>query len=1061
MYTDRVLPPLVPLRALAVVASLFLASGCSEEASPSPAPDAGPQPASATSGRDAATTAPAARGALDPSPRNLFGKRTPPLRAQELELAERADPAKDDFESEKWHARAEPVLAAFVQALAGAPQVDTAGLEATLDPSFAGLRAFATEDLVPAEDDGGLRIARAATCERRYTREELGEAAAAIRAGAAGPARVELRSVGLERLDDGWATTVQVQLDAAGVQVNEDWRVTWSDGPRVRAVDVVRHEEVHAAGPLFEEVTHAALGANEFWAEEMDRGVADYFMRIDRLAGFSFQGMHGLAVGDVNGDGLDDLYVCQQVGLPNRLLVRNPDGTATDRAPELFLDYLDLTRAALIVDMNSDGRQDLVLAVANEVVIAYQGKTQRFDRRLSLTAPGSEQIYTLCAGDVTGDGRLDLFAGRYALGGVMHGFPTPYHDAENGALNVLWVRDGARFVDASEPAGLTAVSSRFTLGSLMVDYDDDGDLDLYVVNDFGRNNLFKNDGTGRFEEVAVAVGAEDMAAGMGASAADYDLDGDIDLYVTNMFAASGLRIASQPEFMDGRDPDIHRHYVRHARGNTLLENRGDGTFEDVTEEAGVAMGRWGWGGKFLDFQNDGREDLYIPNGSTTSAEDEEDDLENFFWRGVIARSPRGGTPTESYKTAFTTIHNLVMYEQRTWNGRERNCAYVNLGDGSFANVSGASGADFPDDARAAAVLDWNDDGLADLVLRNRNAPRLRVLLNRNPAPGRFLALDLVGPEGSNRDAIGARVDVEVGGQRYSKRLFAGDGYLAQSSKRLLFGLGSAQGEASATVRWPDGSTQSFEGLALDARHRLVHGSAAAEPVAAHARIQLAADTEAAPAPSPVRRMVLANKLPLGPLELPGFEDSARTFDSLDQEALIVFGSALHQGSVEEIERLAARRDELAAAGLTLVPMVIDEGRDLARARALLGELGLLDRAGYADGSLRRTLEGVMLEVLGFYDRIPLPSALHVDSKGQLAVAWLGPVDVDALLRDQRVLHELKTWNPLTVKLSGGTWKRPRVRDLRLFGQGLAQQGRSDLATFYMEFEWPAPPARNR
>jgi hypothetical protein len=115
-----------------------------------------------------------------------------------------------------------------------------------------------------------------------------------------------------------------------------------------------------------------------------------------------------------------------------------------------------------------------------------------------------------------------------------------------------------------------------------------------------------------------------MAAGMGVSAADFDADGDVDLYITNMFSSAGLRIVPQADrFMDGTNRDVHRHYERHARGNTLLENQGGGRFKDVTDHAGGAVGGWGWGASWLDINNDGLQDIYAPNGFLTNRDPED------------------------------------------------------------------------------------------------------------------------------------------------------------------------------------------------------------------------------------------------------------------------------------------------------------------------------------------------------------------------------------------------------------------------------------------------------
>ena len=174
------------------------------------------------------------------------------------------------------------------------------------------------------------------------------------------------------------------------------------------------------------------------------------------------------------------------------------------------------------------------------------------------------------------------------------------------------------FTEVTDEVGLGANNSRFSLIGVWADYDDDGDPDLYVANDFGRNNLYRNDG-GTFVDVAAAAGVEDQAAGMGVSWADFDQDGDLDLYVTNMFSAAGNRVATQPRFKPGIDEATRRRIQRQALGNSLFSNQGDGTFLPVSEVAGISMGRWGWGAKFVDLNNDGYEDIVAPNGFLTGA----------------------------------------------------------------------------------------------------------------------------------------------------------------------------------------------------------------------------------------------------------------------------------------------------------------------------------------------------------------------------------------------------------------------------------------------------------
>jgi hypothetical protein len=179
---------------------------------------------------------------------------------------------------------------------------------------------------------------------------------------------------------------------------------------------------------------------------------------------------------------------------------------------------------------------------------------------------------------------------------------------------MLWQNDGqGRFRDVTQEVGLDQNNRRFSYAAAWADYDNDGDMDLYVANDFGRNNLYQNDG-GRFRDVASQFGVEDISAGMSATWGDYDGDGLLDLYVSNMFSSAGNRIAYQRQFRSGDSARSLGDFRRHARGNTLFRNAAGSGFQDVSQPGGVTMGRWAWGAKFADLNNDSLEDLYVANG---------------------------------------------------------------------------------------------------------------------------------------------------------------------------------------------------------------------------------------------------------------------------------------------------------------------------------------------------------------------------------------------------------------------------------------------------------------
>lgn len=202
------------------------------------------------------------------------------------------------------------------------------------------------------------------------------------------------------------------------------------------------------------------------------------------------------------------------------------------------------------------------------------------------------------------------------------GLPLPYHDANNGCPNVLWRNKGDwNFEDVTERVGLGVNNRRFSFAAGWEDFDNDGDLDLYVANDYGRNNFYRNEGTEsspQFRDVAAALGVEDTSAGMSTSWGDVNRDGWMDLYISNMFSSAGNRITFQEQFKPGTASTVRDDYRRMARGNTLFQADGKGGFEDVSESAAVTMGRWAWGSQFVDLNNDGWEDLLVANGFITT-----------------------------------------------------------------------------------------------------------------------------------------------------------------------------------------------------------------------------------------------------------------------------------------------------------------------------------------------------------------------------------------------------------------------------------------------------------
>jgi len=394
---------------------------------------------------------------------------------------------------------------------------------------------------------------------------------------------------------------------------------------QISALKTTQHEEIigpNGVETLFTDVTESALGHEEDLVLQLSPSLSDLASRTDVTVGAQIAEYEGVSVGDLNGDGLEDVYLTQTRGVPNRLLLQRPDGTIHDASKEAGLDLMDRSHASLILDLDADGDQDLIVGAVGVHFFENLGQMRETDQGLSipkfklLKSIDITDTYSISAADVDLDQDLDLYICRYRA--TQQSYPTPYHDAKNGLPNSYLRNDGDwEFIDATEESGFGHNNDRFSFASTWTDIDADGDPDLYVANDFGRNNLYRND-DGRFTDVAAELGVEDISAGMSADWGDPDSDGDYDVYVGNMFSAAGNRIAYQRKFQVDADEEDRDAYKRHARGNSLFLNQGESGFADVSVQAGVTMGRWSWCSRFVDFNNDCREDLIVSNGYITS-----------------------------------------------------------------------------------------------------------------------------------------------------------------------------------------------------------------------------------------------------------------------------------------------------------------------------------------------------------------------------------------------------------------------------------------------------------
>lgn len=539
-------------------------------------------------------------------------------------------PGEGGWKTEEWSASITTQLKKLAEAaLTGGDVVMIA--DGLCAPDFVGAAITPLNGGIAMDLAVGLELRSHAEKWQDHPKFSSGLKAALELAGLALPLeRADFKVVSIEENpNSGMDVTLKFhfagQADSARRQLDGEWYSEWKlvdEKPRLVKINGAGNSVASKVGG-FSDITHSVLGASYGFSEQFYHGQDHWAGRIEMLMGLDIGGWQGLSVADVNGDGLEDIYVCQPGGLPNRLFVQRADGKLSDRSVSAGVDFLDSCHGSLLVDLDNDGDQDLALGTSDGLLVLANDGVGGFTVRAAMILPAAVP-YSISAADHDADGDLDLYVCCYnRRPGVNrhHVFarPVPYHDANNGGRNALFSNDGEwRFTNATSLVGMDSNNRRFSYASSWEDYDSDGDLDLYVANDFGRNNLYRNVAEPgrppRYEDVAESAGVVDIGPGMSTSWADYDNDGHPDLYVGNMFSSAGNRVTGQQNFQAKADEDTRESFRRHARGNSLFKNSGDGTFADVGEAAGVSVGRWAWSSKFVDFDSDGYEDIVVANG---------------------------------------------------------------------------------------------------------------------------------------------------------------------------------------------------------------------------------------------------------------------------------------------------------------------------------------------------------------------------------------------------------------------------------------------------------------
>ncbi|NIL99796.1 MAG: tetratricopeptide repeat protein [Acidobacteria bacterium] len=420
----------------------------------------------------------------------------------------------------------------------------------------------------------------------------------------------------------------------------------------------------------------------------------------------------------------------------------------------------------------------------------------------------------------------------------------------------------------------------------------------------------------------------------------------------------------------------------------------------------------------------------------------------------MSQSPLAATDrrqAEAYGKALDHWSRLVQ-AGNSHSGHERNCVFLNTAGDRFANISGVSGLDFYDDARAVAPVDWDHDGDLDLWLANRTAPQLRLMRNDAADAGSSVALQLAGTT-VNADAIGARVELFLDGRAEPllRHLVAGNGFLAQGSKWLHFGLAETRDIDRVVVHWPGGKPETFNGLQAGQRYRLVQSSGKIEPVERRKRkVELAAAVLAAEQGSARAAVRLASRPAAPVLRYRDWSDAEQTVEHSPGRPLLLNLWASWCGPcAEELGELAQRRSDLVSAGIDVLALSVDGLGDERSAepealRGFLQQLSFPFSSGVATPEIVDKLELLFARLFGRHIAFPVPASFLIDATGNLAVIYKGRVHVDDLLSDvaQLDIDDLRDW---ASPFRGRWYTQPTPFDISLLGREYLRAGYAEEA----------------
>ena len=570
------------------------------------------------------------------------------------------------------------------------------------------------------------------------------------------------------------------------------------------------------------------------------------------------RGGYALAVVDYDGDARPDVLVGNYGPVQ---LFRNTGAGYEDVTVQAGLSNVGVVKSAAFADLDGDGDRDLALLRFVEDdgdpigdFLAYENLGDGTFAEKADVLPRSriyDRAMPLALGDYNADGLLDIYVGFPGVRDFTSGIASREREASLASQGIWYNAGGWTFTEADDDHLVVIENQVYAHAALSSDIDGDGTPEIIVVDDSGRVNPIYRlaSDTGGWQEISTDLGLDQAGMSMGVSTADYDGDGDLDIMATNVTLTAGQRLAATGAALSHDHAGLQENFQKIADGYhsvLLYKNQGDGAFEEVTDEAGLAWaGEAAAAGEWLDYNHDGLLDYYLPNGLWSSGAEDfgslymraefasyeqplftglnhpEAPLDPLFPNDVHGGSNFTVTPLE----ANPVLRLLRSHESGTeltfsLGGHERNRLFRNNGDGTFTEVGFLEGADRIEDGYIAAPVDIDLDGRQDLVLRNTDpAPRnsyAPVVVLKNQFEGAAATLSLQAKGGT---AIGAKVTGTVSGRPLLREVRSVNGAV-QAEPVAYFGLGGASEVQDLEVRWPDGSVQKVGTLAAG-RHVIV------------------------------------------------------------------------------------------------------------------------------------------------------------------------------------------------------------------------------------------------